>query len=243
MEELDRYFQKNKYFQLRGVTAETYKQYKLQGYLKNILPKSKSAAILDIGCGLGQTLSKLREEGYVNIEGIDISEESCKCCELQKLKIKKIKSIIDYGKTSDKRYDLIIMSHVLEHVNKNEIIDTLKSIGKYLLKKDGKFCVMVPNAQANTGSYWFFEDFTHKTMFTSGSLLYVLGAAGFKKVRFLDKIGLEGFGLIVRTIRTLFLPLYYINNFFWNRITSSSYHKQSPVIFTHELRALAEGFS
>ncbi len=124
--------------------------------------------------------------------------------------------------------------------NKEEIIKTLIAIRKYTLTEKGKFCVIVPNAQSNTGCYWMYEDFTHKTLFTSGSLLYVLCAAGFKKIKFIDKRGTEGFGFIVRLIRNLFYPIYYANKLFWNKITSSRYHMSSPVIFIGGLKALVE---
>ena len=240
MADIDKYMQKNKYFQLRGVSIKTYKKYRLQRYLKNILPKDNSTAILDIGCGLGQTLLKLKEEGYTNIEGIDISEESCKCCALQKLKVKKIKKISEFSNKTTKQYDFIIMNHVIEHLKKEEIVPTLKIIKERLLSKKGQLCIMVPNAQSNTGCYWMYEDFTHNTLFTTGSLLYILGSAGFKKIKFLDPKGIENFNIIIRAIKNTFLPLYKSINFFWNAITGSSYHKPSPQIFTYELKVLAE---
>jgi len=237
---LDKYIQENDYFKFRGITPKSYKNYRFPGYLEKVIPKDKSAKILDIGCGFGQLLLKLKKRGYVNAKGMDISKESCSCCKSQGLNVEKIKDILGYCKRTKEKYDLIIMSHILEHIEKNETIQNLTAIRKNLLTEKGKICIIVPNAQSNTGSYWFFEDFTHKTLFTSGSLLYVLGSAGFKNIKFLDKQGTEGFNFIVRLIRKLFYPVYFINKLVWNRITSSGYHGPSPVIFTGELKALAE---
>lgn len=236
----DKYFKENNYFKLRRVTPESYKNFRFPRYFKLFFPKDRSTKILDIGCGFGQLLLKLKERGYVNSKGIDISKESCECCKSQGLNVEKIKDIVSYCKRTKEKYDLILMSHVLEHIEKEEIIKTLTAIRKYLLTKKGRFCVVVPNAQSNTGCYWFFEDFTHKTLFTSGSLFYVLSAAGFKKIKFLDRRGTEGFGFIVRLIRNFFYPIYYTNKIFWNRITSSGYHMSSPFIFTGELKALVK---
>lgn len=237
---LDKYCKENDYFRLRKITPESYKNYRFPRYLEKIVPSDKSTKILDIGCGFGQLLLKLRERGYVNSKGIDISKEACDCCKSQGIKAEKIKDIADYCKKTKEKYDLIIMSHVLEHIEKEEIVKTLIDIRKHLLTEKGKLCIIVPNAQSNTGCYWFFEDFTHKTLFTSGSLFYVLSAAGFKKIKFIDKRATEGFGFFVRLIRNTFFPLYYYNKFFWNRITSSGYHGPSPKIFTYEIKALAE---
>lgn len=239
--DLDKYFKENNYFRLRRVTPESYKNFRFPRYFKLFFPKDKSTKILDIGCGFGQLLLKLKEREYINSKGIDISKEACDCCKSQGLNVERIKNIVSYCEQTKEKYDIILMSHVLEHIEKEEIIKTLIAIRKYLLAKNGKFCVMVPNAQSNTGCYWGYEDFTHKTLFTSGSLFYVLCAAGFKKIEFIDKRATAGFGFFVRLIRNLFYPIYYANKLFWNRITSSGYHISSEVIFTYELKALAEG--
>lgn len=108
------------------------------------------------------------------------------------------------------------------------------------MKPGGGLIVMVPNAQSNTGCYWAYEDFTHHTMFTSGSLYYVLRSAGFSDVEFLDvdAIG-EVSGFFKKLIKKALLNIYRANYVFWNRVTSSSIHKPSPMIFGYEIKALA----
>lgn len=81
------------------------------------------------------------------------------------------------------------MSHVLEHLPKEEIIGACRG---HPIHAGGRRLILRGCAQravAHTGCYWAYEDFTHRTMFTSGSLLYVLRAAGFSSVRFLDLKG------------------------------------------------------
>lgn len=41
----------------------------------SLLPMDKEAKILDVGCGIGHFLNFLKEEGYGNTLGIDISKE------------------------------------------------------------------------------------------------------------------------------------------------------------------------
>ena len=38
------------------------------------LPLNKNSKILDIGCGMGQFLSLLKNKGYKNFQGIDLSQ-------------------------------------------------------------------------------------------------------------------------------------------------------------------------
>lgn len=134
-----------------------------------------------------------------------------------------------YDKNADK-FDYIIMSHVLEHIPKNEIINLLISIRK-LLKYNGHLIVMVPNAQSNTGCYWAYEDFTHNLLFTSGSLYYVLRAAGFSNIDFLDIDCLSDSTGIKRYLKKWLLALYRFNYHFWNKVTSSSFHDCFRIFF------------
>ena len=131
------------------------------------------------------------------------------------------------------------MNHVLEHLEKESIIEILSKIKEHLLDKDGKLLITVPNAQSNTGCYWAYEDFTHNTLFTAGSIDFVLKSAGFSNISFLDIDGTAGYPLYKKNIKKLFLWLYKKKINFWNRITSSSFHKPSIQIYTYELKVLA----
>jgi len=225
------------YFNLRNVSEEFYTNYKIPKYLLEVLPENKDASILDIGCGFGSLIRELKKEGYSFAKGVDLSDQAIDYCLKQGFDVQK-SSIAEYAEASKHKFDFIVMSHVLEHIKKDEIINTLKLIKENMLKENGKLCLMVPNAQSNTGSYWAYEDFTHTTLFTSGSLLYVLKAAGYKNIRFLDPDGTENSGFISKLFKSIFLPYYRVKKRFWNKITSSSYHAQSPEIFTFELKAL-----
>lgn len=229
----------DQYFSNRNVSPEYYSEYKIQRFLEHILPSDKSTAILDVGCGFGQFLFELKKRGYTNIQGIDISNESIEACKAKGLTVTQIQDIIDFAPMNQKKFDFIIMSHVLEHIAKEKIIDTLKAI-KTMLSDNGKFFVMVPNGQSNTGAYWMYEDFTHSTLFTAGSLLYVLKSAGFTHVEFVDPSGFTHVAGYKKWVLSLFLNLYELKNSFWNKITGSSYHKPSPRIYTFEVKALAQ---
>jgi len=228
------------YFSNRSVNNNFYLNYNIPEYLHKILPKDKSSAILDIGCGMGQLISALKKQGFTDVEGIDISKEAINLCKLRYLDVFEIANLEDFCSMAKKRYDFIIMSHVLEHLEKSSIIRTLQLIKQYLMKPEGSLMVMVPNAQSNTGCYWAYEDFTHNTIFTAGSLCFVLKSAGFESIEFLDPDGLEASWPIIKWLRKFFLFIYKANIIFWNRVTNSSFHCPSPQIFTYELKALAK---
>lgn len=47
---------------------------------RKFLPSDKNIKILDIGCGTGQFLYYLKEKGYKNYYGIDISKQQVEFC-------------------------------------------------------------------------------------------------------------------------------------------------------------------
>jgi cyclopropane fatty-acyl-phospholipid synthase-like methyltransferase len=236
--DLNREAMLHSYFRNRGIDAAYYLSFQLPVWLKDELPKEKNSRILDIGCGFGQMLLRLREEGYGNISGIDIGSESVEFCQSQGLDVEKINSIEEFSKTHADRYDLILMSHVLEHIPKEQTISTLSAI-QSMLRKGGSYIVMVPNAQSATGVYWMYEDFTHHLLFTAGSLRYALLSAGFERIEFPDPKCLKGLSAWGKIKRQLFLRLYEWKINFWNRATASSFHKPSPRIFSFEVKARA----
>lgn len=230
--------QLNAYFKNRGIDQDYYLSFQLPVYLKDELPSDKNAPILDIGCGFGQMLLRLRDQGYTNIKGIDIGHESVNFCKSQELNVDLIESVEDYAEQNKGKYSLILMSHVLEHIPKEKCIDTLMAIRK-MLAPGGSYIVMVPNAQSHTGVYWMYEDFTHYLLFTAGSLTYALQSAGFNRIEFLDPKCLKGLSAFGQWKRKILLRLYEIQLNFWNRVTASSFHKPSPRIYSFELKAKA----
>jgi SAM-dependent methyltransferase len=226
------------YFRNRGIDPAYYLSFQLPVWLKDELPSEKNSRILDIGCGFGQMLLRLRDAGYKEIAGIDIGTESVDFCRSQGLKVDKIDSIEAFAENHQKSYDLILMSHVLEHIPKDQTISTLSAI-RSMLSDVGHFIVMVPNAQSATGVYWRYEDFTHHLLFTAGSLRYALLSAGFEKIEFPDQKCLKGLSTFGKIKRHLMLQLYEWKVNFWNRATASSFHKPSPRIFSFEVKAKA----
>ncbi|MGB9794568.1 hypothetical protein [Caldisericum exile] len=62
--------------------------------------------------------------------------------------------------------------------------------------------------------------------------------AGFDEIEFVDIEYLEGL-FIKRMIKKFLLRLYKFNIHFWNRVTSSSFHKPSPEIYSFEIKVIA----
>ena len=226
------------YFALRNIESRTYEGFSLPAYLTEVLPDS-DAHILDFGCGLGQMICALKKNGFSRIEGADINSAAIKHLREFQITVHDLTAEIDFYDRYAGSYDFVIMSHVLEHFPKHEVINQLKMVRK-VIKAGGALIVMVPNAQSNTGCYWAYEDFTHHLLFTSGSLYYVLKASGFSSVEFIDIDCTAGSASSLRrAARRFLLRLYRWNLGFWNKVTGSAYHASSPQIFSYEIKALA----
>jgi SAM-dependent methyltransferase len=223
------------YFEARNVAFPDPRSTRLPPWFDRFMPKDRNARILDIGCGHGGMLSALARAGYANAEGVEIDEEAVSFCRRNGLKISSLDLLSSEALTLGK-FDLIIMNHVLEHFPKDKIVEALRQI-KNLLNPGGELYIAVPNAQSNTGSYWAFEDFTHSTLFTSGSLFYVAKMAGFQNVEFVDVDCLAGVRQPIAMARSVLLYFYRLNYEFWNRVTRSQFHSSVP-IFSYEIKAL-----
>ena len=68
--------------------------------------------ILDLGCGAGYAMRKMRELGFTNVEGLTLDKEDVEKCEADGFKVHKL----DFNFTGfNEEFDAVWMRHVLEH--------------------------------------------------------------------------------------------------------------------------------
>ena len=140
----------------------------------------KNKDILDFGCGWGGFLRNVKN--YKSLSGIELRNE---CINYIQKNIKKI-NISDNLNSFDKKFDIITMFHVLEHIPYQ--IKTLKLL-KSKLKNKGKIIIEVPHAEdflILQEELKEFKNFTfwseHLILHTYKSLKSILLKAGFKSV-------------------------------------------------------------
>jgi SAM-dependent methyltransferase len=103
---------------------------------------NRNARILDIGCATGGLIKWLNQLGFPQTAGIDPSDA---CVRLTKETTSKDawKGSLSAIPEGIGTYDLVVLSHVVEHVQDvSSVVTTLKS----LLNEDGLAYVEVPNA-------------------------------------------------------------------------------------------------
>jgi 2-polyprenyl-3-methyl-5-hydroxy-6-metoxy-1,4-benzoquinol methylase len=148
-----------------------------------LLPSDKSAAVLEIGPGMGELLHYLTAAaGLRNVEAIDLSAEVATYCSERYCPTTRVEDPVSFLTERVAHYDLIMLLHVLEHVEKPQTIPFLCAI-RSALKPQGRLIIEVPNmGNPLVGLTCRYADFTHETGFTGSSLAQVLHLAGFEAV-------------------------------------------------------------
>jgi len=122
---------------------------------------SKDAKILDVGCGYGRFLKLLIEHGYQPL-GIDTNMEI-----VNTNKNNNLPCIHSGELRPDQLYDVIIMSHIIEHFDPASL---LKFMNDYLLllKPNGYLFILTPHLTKQ-----FYMDFDHVRPYTPYSIMMV----------------------------------------------------------------------
>ena len=176
------------------------------------LPKDKSVTILEIGCGNGRYIERLRSLGYKNVTGIDISEDQINFAKNELgLNCVYQYDAIPWLENDDKKYDVIFCLDVMEHLELDDLMSITNSIMKSL-KANGNVIVQVPNS-ISPFSPVFHGDLTHKRAFTKTSLKQLFAHNGFTKVAIYEsKIKNSSFFTKIRQFIYSFLlrPIFYL---------------------------------
>lgn len=173
---------------------------------KKFFPENKDVALLDIGIGRGEMLTCMRNWGYSNFLGLDISVSTVTYCKSLGLPCLQVSDTTSWLKENESSFDLITLLDVLEHIKKEDVVSFLTAL-KNSLKPGGVLIIQVPNLQAPDGNLHRYNDITHEVGYIEHSLAQVLIVAGFDSFEF---SGFEEFVFggwkesIIKKLRTLY---------------------------------------
>jgi len=167
------------------------------GNLEKLLPRAGSASILDVGCGEGLFFRRLSQFGEV--EGIEV-EAALPADSPWRDRIR----VCPFDETFQprKRYSLILMLDVLEHLN--DPAAALRN-ARRLLAPGGFFVATVPAFQAAWTNHDVLNQ--HVRRYTKRTLAPLLERSGLKILRqryffhaaFLAKLGVRGCECVLRS--------------------------------------------
>jgi 2-polyprenyl-3-methyl-5-hydroxy-6-metoxy-1,4-benzoquinol methylase len=151
--------------------------------LAAFLPKDYKASILDIGCGPGDVLLFLKEKGYQEICGIDVSPQQVEQARRAGLLCVEAADGVDYLGRHTAQFDLILAFDFLEHLGKEDVLVFLDAAHK-ALKPGGRLVLRTVNGAGLLAGRIIYGDFSHEVAFTQTSLGQVLRVAGFSNLGF-----------------------------------------------------------
>lgn len=102
------------------------------GNYKRHVPTDRNAKILDMGCGLGETLFSLHKLGYRNVTGIDFSQECVDFCNKMKFAKCRKGDALEYFQRIDEQYDVIFFNDIIEHFLLEDVIRILNGMRRCL---------------------------------------------------------------------------------------------------------------
>lgn len=175
----------------KGINTEFSSQ-AVQAYFKwcraKILPQIRNidstAKILELGCGPGIFLTFLKNEGFLNAEGIDISAEQVQIAQNKGVKAQ-VANVFEFLKEQPEKFQMIFALDFIEHFTKEELLQLIPLISN-ALQPGGLFILHTPNGEGLFSGQVKFGDLTHLTIFTAASLEQLLRLFKFGNFRFFE---------------------------------------------------------
>lgn len=149
--------------------------------LSQLRPVSKDARIFDLGCGSGSLIAALKEAGYHQVSGMDLSEEQVKMAHGMGVSEVMLGDAMQYLRDTPEGFDVITGMDIIEHFTKDELVELLQLIQRKL-KAGGMAIFRTPNMDAPIASAFALGDFTHENYLNASSAEQVLLSCGFQDV-------------------------------------------------------------
>jgi len=154
---------------------------RIRAKFRPLLPDSKSARILDVGCGHGLFVHSARTLGYASTSGVDRSSEQIALGKRLGIPGLFQGDAIGYLQSAPTAYDCITALDVLEHCTKPDVLALLTAAHDALVP-GGRVVIQTINGGGIRGSHLLYGDFTHEWAFTATSIAQLLQACGFHAV-------------------------------------------------------------
>lgn len=146
---------------------------------KGWLPDDRSDPILDIACGEGSLLCYLREMGYTNLAGCDLSPENVAICHrlglgfVREFDAMRIAAMPGIG-----RYGTIFAMDILEHLPKQRAAAFLEQVRSLLLPA-GRLILETPNMGNLLACHHLHYCLSHEWGLTEKTAVDLMMLAGF----------------------------------------------------------------
>lgn len=165
--------------EFRGPQAEI--RERLRPYLKfvaDIGAGSASAPVLDLGCGRGEWLGMLRDEG-LQASGVDLNGLFVEECEQKGLQVEYTDALTKLRSLPNASLGMVTLFHLAEHLSFRTLVDLFDEVHRVLLPGGG-LIVETPNPENAMVAQWaFYMDPTHRNPLPPQMLRWMVQARGF----------------------------------------------------------------
>ena len=147
-------------------------------FLQILKQNNENPAAVDLGCGRGEWLEILKQNGFT-ARGCDVSEEMLKECEKNALEAKKQGAIEFLSELEDSSLALVSAFQLVEHLEFSELCELIKQ-ARRVLKDGGILILETPNPEnLRVATLTFYLDVTHVKPIPPMLLEYLCEFEGF----------------------------------------------------------------
>ncbi len=147
-------------------------------FLQILKQQDEKPAAVDLGCGRGEWLEILKQNGFA-ARGCDVSEEMIKECEKNVLEAKKQGAIEFLSELEDSSLALVSAFQLVEHLEFSELCELIKQ-ARRVLKDGGILILETPNPEnLRVATLNFYLDATHVKPIPPMLLEYLCEFEGF----------------------------------------------------------------
>jgi SAM-dependent methyltransferase len=215
------------------IDERAYRARFLADKIVRLRPPSGTFRALEIGCMFGTLVKELTARGIAT-KGIELSKESADFCRAAGLDVT-CESVEQFvSRASDERFDVIVLSHVLEHImDPRAIIEQLAG----MLNVNGHLLVCVPNYECwhakLFGANWgWWQVPVHIHHFCESSLR-----------RLMESLGFDDFSTELRGGDSLIILLTLMNMLGANKVASSGVLSPSKRIAVKAFSKVMRGYT
>ncbi len=146
-------------------------------YLQPYVGQNKT--VLDLGCGYGDFINQIQAKKKY---GLDLGPDVKNYIDKDVKFINKPSTSL--GEIPAKTVDVTFSSNLFEHLDRTDIDKTMSELRR-CMKDTGSLILIGPNFRYAYKSY--FDDYTHKTIFTHVSLSDLMQEHGFRPIKVMPK--------------------------------------------------------
>ncbi len=157
---------------------ERRQKYYIEHYVRNRVSAEAVGMVVDLGCGRGEWLKILRENGYGGV-GVDLNEEFLKVCGLNGIKTAQMDALLYLKTLPSESVKLLTAFQLMEHLNTHQILELFGEMAR-VLRKGGMIILETLNPlNVNVGAASFYLDPTHKRQIHPDLLRFFAAEYGF----------------------------------------------------------------